>query len=401
MQFCAVFVPRGPYSVTDRMYQDAFAILMAAYHPKMELLGISSVFGNASLEYVQSPFPPTWACSSCLRTSRNTTHNAASLLTAMGKHKDVPLHTGLSKPLERPTLHAPTDIHGLSGLDGTDLLPEPECKPSEVPVVQAMAEALRKQPKGTAWIVATGCLTNVGALFREHPDLVSHIKGLSLMGGAIGAGFSDAPLGQVDGKERIGNYTPYAEFNILVDPEAAHEIFSNKALAAKTSVVPLDLSHQVLATEDVRDLLMYGKEGGEKTGKGKTTLRQMLVELLYFFAQTYAAQFGITAGPPLHDPLAVALVLAGTDEEMFFDWDSKKSAQPKHDERFEVTVVTEGTFEEAKDGGKETGRTIAKILPPGSEGVRIPRSCDTAKFWAVIEDCMERADEVNKSLGRN
>lgn len=150
-----------------------------------------------------------------------------------------------------------------------------------------MAEALRKQPKGTAWIVATGCLTNVGALFREHPDLVSHIKGLSLMGGSVGGGFSDAPLGQVDGKERIGNYTPYAEFNILVDPEAAAEIFGNKELAGKTSIVPLDLSHQVLATTDVRALLMYGKDGSEKTGEGKTTLRQMLVELLYFFAQTY------------------------------------------------------------------------------------------------------------------
>lgn len=392
---------------------------MAAHHPRFNLLGVSSVFGNASLEYHSHPPFTKKHHQLTNKTPRNTTHNAASLLTAMGKHNDITLYTGLSKPLERPTLHAPTDIHGLSGLDGTDLLPEPECKPSEVPVVEAMAEALRRQPKGTAWIVATGCLTNVGALFRAHPDLVSHIKGLSLMGGAIGAGFSDAPLGLVDGKERIGNYTPYAEFNILVDPEAATEVFGNKELASKTSVVPLDLSHQILATEDVRDLLLYGKGGEKKTGKGKTTLRQMLVELLYFFAQTYAyvpsdvfyssflkltlgsTAFGITAGPPLHDPLAVALALVGTDDEIaFFDWDSKKSAHPEHNERFEVTVVTEGSFEEAKDGGKETGRTIAKVLPPGSEGVRIPRSCDTAKFWAVIEDCMERADAANKALGK-
>lgn len=118
-------------------------------------------------------------------------------------------------------------------------------------------------------------------------------------------------------------------------------------------------------------------------------------------ADPSSTTFGITAGPPLHDPLAVALVLAGTNDEIpFFDWDSKKSAHPEHNERFEVTVVTEGTFEEAQNEGKETGRTIAKILPPGSEGVRIPRSCDTAKFWAAIEDCMERADEVNKTLGK-
>lgn len=111
--------------------------------------------------------------------------------------------------------------------------------------------------------------------------------------------------------------------------------------------------------------------------------------------------FGITAGPPLHDPLAVALVLTGTDDEIpFFDWDAKKSAHPQHNERFEVSVVTEGSFEEARADGKETGRTVAKMLPPGEEGIRIPRGVDTAKFWQVIEECMERADEVNRGLGR-
>ncbi|KAI9171572.1 Uridine nucleosidase [Paramyrothecium foliicola] len=363
----------------DPGHDDAFAILLAAYHPRIKLLGISTVFGNASLE--------------------NTTHNAASLLTAIGKHKDIPLHVGLAKALERPALHAPTDIHGVTGLDGTDLLPAPECKPSPVPGVQAMAEALRAQPAGTAWIVATGTLTNVGALFREHPDLASHIKGLSIMGGSIGGGFSDAPLGKVDGKERIGNWTAHAEFNILVDPEAASEIFGNKEIASKMFMVPLDLSHQVLATEDVRNLLLYGKDG-EKTGSGKTTLRTMLVELLYFFAKTYSDVFGITAGPPLHDPLAVAAVLQGTPDEIAFpSWDAKKSEEPPYDERFEVTVNTEGTFEEAHKG-KETGRTYAKKLPRGEKGVQIPRSADVPHFWQVIEECIERADEVNKQLGK-
>lgn len=150
-----------------------------------------------------------------------------------------------------------------------------------------MAEAIRAQEPGTAWIVATGALTNVGALFRNYPELIPHIKGLSLMGGSIGGGFSDAPLGMVDGHARIGNYTPWAEFNILVDPEAAATVFHNKEIAAKTTVVPLDLSHQVLATPEVREMLLYGPDS-DKTGTGKTTLRTMLVELLYFFAKTYA-----------------------------------------------------------------------------------------------------------------
>lgn len=115
---------------------------------------------------------------------------------------------------------------------------------------------------------------------------------------------------------------------------------------------------------------------------------------------SHSEVFGITAGPPLHDPLAVAAVLTGTPDEIsFYDWDAAKSASPKHTERFEVTVDTEGTFEEAHQG-KETGRTKAKVLAPGEEGVKIPRSCDVGKFWAVIEECMERADAANKARGR-
>ncbi|KAJ4173759.1 Uridine nucleosidase 1 [Fusarium falciforme] len=317
----------------DPGHDDAFAILLAAYHPSIRLLGISTIFGNAPL--------------------KNTTYNAASLLTAIGRH-DIPLYVGLDKALERPAIHAPTDIHGDSGLDGTDLLPKPLVSPSSVPAVEAMAEAIRAEAPGTAWIVATGALTNVGALFRKYPELVSHVKGVSLMGGSIGGGFSDAPLGEVDGHPRIGNYTPWAEFNILVDPEAAATVFHTKEIAAKTTIVPLDLSHQVLATPE--------------TGPGKTTLRTMLVELLYFFAQTYADTFGITAGPPLHDPIAVAAVLIGTESEIpFSEWDAKHSEPPEHNERFEVTVITEGTFDEAK-AGKQTGRTLAKLLPPRRGG---------------------------------
>lgn len=69
----------------------------------------------------------------------------------------------------------------------------------------------------TAWIVATGALTNVAMLIAAFPEIVGHIAGLSIMGGAIGGGFSNAPMGHVKGEgERFGNYTPWAEFNIYV-----------------------------------------------------------------------------------------------------------------------------------------------------------------------------------------
>jgi uridine nucleosidase len=94
-------------------------------------------------------------------------------------------------------------------------------------------------------------------------------------------------------------------------------------------------------------------------------------------------------------------VLIGLPNEIpFYEWDATRSQQPEHNERFEVTVITAGTFEEARQG-HQTGRTIVQALPPGSEGVRIPRSMNVPKFWAAIEDCLERADEVNKTLAES
>ena len=105
-------------------------------------------------------------------------------------------------------------------MDGTELLPQAISPPTrDVTAIEAMRAALLAQPKGTAWLVTTGTLTNVALLFAVFPDVVGHIKGLSIMGGAIGGGFSDAPIGHVHGEregERIGNWTLWAEFNIYV-----------------------------------------------------------------------------------------------------------------------------------------------------------------------------------------
>ena len=107
---------------------------------------------------------------------------------------------------------------GESGLDGTTLLPEPTSNAINRPnAVLAMRHALVEQPKGTAWLVATGTLTNVALLFATFPELVEHVKGLSIMGGAVGGGFTSAPMGHVKGEgERFGNWTRWAEFNIYV-----------------------------------------------------------------------------------------------------------------------------------------------------------------------------------------
>ncbi|KAL8808601.1 MAG: hypothetical protein Q9200_004204 [Gallowayella weberi] len=217
---------------------DAFAILLAAHDPYIKLLGVSTVHGNASLA--------------------RTTENAGSILTALGA-QSIPYYAGAAKPFCRNAVHAPS-IHGKTGLDGTDLLPEASIGPVENGnAILAMREALGAEPAGKPWIVATGALTNVALLFATFPEVAGHIRGLSIMGGAIGNGYSDAPLGQLRGEgHRFGNHTPWAEFNIYCDPEAAQSIFSNAILTPKTTLIPLDLTHQVLATEAVQSKLRHG-----------------------------------------------------------------------------------------------------------------------------------------------
>jgi hypothetical protein len=107
---------------------------------------------------------------------------------------------------------------GESGLDGVTLLPQPiEPAVTDVGHLEAMYNALISTPPNTAWLVSTGTLTNIGLLFQKYTDLAGHLKGLSIMGGAVGGGFTNAPMGKVKGEgERFGNWTAYAEFNVSI-----------------------------------------------------------------------------------------------------------------------------------------------------------------------------------------
>ncbi|KAL8948771.1 MAG: hypothetical protein Q9222_005068 [Ikaeria aurantiellina] len=349
-------------------HDDAFALLLAAHHPSLKLLGVSTVHGNASLAH--------------------TTINAGSILTALGVSQ-IPYHAGAAKPFCREAVHAP-DIHGASGLDGTDLLPKALVPPIEnTNTIIAMHRAIIDQPVGKVWLVATGALTNVALLFATFPEVADHIKGLSIMGGAIGDGFTDAPMGLLQDKgQGIGNITPWAEFNIYCDPEAAQSIFSNPALAAKTTLITLDLTHQVLATKAIQEKLLYGSSSPVATESSK--VRQMFHDLLLFFARTYSAVFGLFEGPPLHDPLAVAVLLADTGlNQIGFD--------VQDGERFIVRVVTDGSHTDLDSKGNQVGRTM--VSPANDEGIRIPRGIDVARFWDMLEECLQNADRLLAAKG--
>lgn len=342
----------------DTGHDDAFAILLAARCPDVELLGISTVYGNAPLV--------------------KTTYNSRAILKAINR-EDVPVYAGAAKPFCRDAHYAP-DIHGESGLDGTTCLPTPtEPVRTDKPAIDAMYQALFATPKGTAWLVQTGALTNAALLFAIHPDLIEHIGGLSIMGGAIGGGFTSAPMGVVAGEgERFGNHTPFAEFNIYIDPDSAKSLLSNPALAAKTTLITLDLTHLFLATDSVQKVMLHGY--GSKSDSSETsTVRKLFVEILTFFAKTYADVFGIKAGPPVHDVLAVAAAFAPA---LFSDGNG---------ERFEVDVVTEGAhgaLPTVLASSSQCGRTNATPVLPGAAGVRIPRNVDADKVWRLLDQCL-------------
>jgi purine nucleosidase/pyrimidine-specific ribonucleoside hydrolase len=183
---------------------------------------------------------------------------------------------GASEPLERP-LHTAEDIHGKSGLDGPEEIPEANFGPDERGAVALIADTLLASPEPVT-LVPVGPLTNIATFLREHPDLKDRVAHISLMGGSMGH----------------GNTTPAAEFNIYVDPEAAREVFES---GLPITMSGLDITHQAGAGPDERERLRAtGRVGGVVAG------------FLDYFAAAYEHVFGFDA-PPLHDPVAVAAVL--------------------------------------------------------------------------------------------
>jgi len=178
---------------------------------------------------------------------------------------------------------------------------------------------------------------------------------------------------------------------VQCDPEAAQSIFSNPVLAAKTTLAPLDLTHQVIATEEVRQRILNGPSDPYK-GSG-LTIRRMYHDLLIFYVETYREVFGLDQGCPVHDPVSVAVVLfaEGMKDLAFYD---------RGRERWDINVITDGAHEPI-DYRKvrnvvhaQLGRTVAKEVAKGGRGIRIPRGLNVGRFWDVVDECMQRAEEA-------
>jgi len=198
----------------------------------------------------------------------------------------------------------------------------------------------------------------------------------------------------------FGNTTPFAEFNIYCDPEAAHSLFSNPILATKTTLIPLDLTHQVLGNERVMHALRHGyislqelQEGLDSQTPPTSPVRHLFLEILTFFASTYAREFAMNNGPPLHDPIAVAAIFA---PELFDDNDG---------ERYEVFVVRDGDdslLDHKRGAGHvgQCGRTCVRLVGKGEGGVRIPRSLRVGVFWQMIDLALGLAEGDGLGFGK-
>lgn len=153
----------------------------------------------------------------------------------------------------------------------------------------------------------------------------------------------------------------------------------------------LDLTHQVLASQPVQTRILHG---GSDPSKPPTVIRQILHALLTFFAATYEKVFGLATGPPLHDPLAVAVILS-TLNPSFASQHPQEALKfdDRGGERFAVSIVTDGRHGKDVSATGQLGRSMA--TPVAGPGVAIPRGVDLEAFWAMILKCVQLADDCN------
>ena len=240
----------------DPGIDDALALILALKSPEVKVLGITAVAGNATVE--------------------TTSANARRVLECLDAGS-IPVAMGAATPLNHP-LEDALSYHGPDGLGGCGL-PSPKLALHPAKAWDFLARSVLDAP-GELTLVATGPLTNVAYAFELHPELPELLAGLVLMGGA----YSLTPYGK-------GNQTPFAEFNIWQDPEAAHIVFNS---GADIFAVGLDVTMDPAACLNSQHL--------EQIKTRHTPAAHLAAQLVEYEVKYHGCC-------RMHDPLALAVLL--------------------------------------------------------------------------------------------
>ena len=242
----------------DPGQDDAVMLLLALACPdEFDILGITTVAGNVPL---------------------NLTQRNARIICELAGNTNVPVFAGCDKPMRRELITA-ENVHGKTGIDGVDIY-EPKMPLQDQHAVDFITETLLRAEDDSITLVPTGPLTNVGQAISRQPDILPKIREIVLMGGAMREG---------------GNTSPSAEFNILVDPEAAHIVLR---CGRPLTIAPLDMTHQALVSRQRLELI---REIDSNIGRA-------VVGMMEFFNRFDSVKYG-SEGAPLHDPCTIAYLL--------------------------------------------------------------------------------------------
>lgn len=246
----------------DTGTDDAVAIMLAALHPDLDLVGITTVNGNVEVEYC--------------------TNNSLRTLDFIGR-PEIPVYEGMPTPIVRPDFPIPRAMKAETGVHSRELpIPETNLKKQQAHAVEFLVETYRKTTDEIV-LMPVGPLSNIAAALAVEPKLAERVPELVIMGGS----------------HIKGNVTPSAEFNIWADPEASAKVFAAKF--SKITLVPLDATHKALvSSERTKALTALG------TNAGLAAARFIDQRIRGYDANQPMEERGAA---PVHDALCVAYLV--------------------------------------------------------------------------------------------
>ncbi len=303
---------------TDPGHDDAFALLLAiASSDELELAAITTVAGNVPLD--------------------KTTYNARRLRELV-QANHVPIYRGCERPMVNDLVTAEY-VHGETGLDGPHL-PEPTSDVESAHAVDYLVDTLLAADDKSVTVCLIGPMTNLGMALVKEPAIADKLAEVVIMGGSFREG---------------GNVTPTAEFNVFVDPHAAHVVLTS---GVPLTIMPLDVTHQAQATPARIDAFR----------SLAAPVGEAVAAMLDFAGLFDVSRYGFE-GYPLHDPTVIAYLI---EPEMF-------DPRPAY-----VSVVT--------DPGSVHGQTIADWWgQTGKEpNAQVMMSLDADRYYQLLTERLGR-----------